>query len=235
MVLMNLEEYAKHRGCSKVAVWKAIKKGRISANEKPGRGSRLEYEIDPISADAQWAKNTRLNNTAKIAPEGKVLKGRPTKEQSEAIRVVREAKAAEKERKKAKEHEKRLEVSIIAESSKRASGAGKTANPASQNEQRPLTFQERKLAAEVRKAEASAELAEIDLLKSKGILVVAEELEDAISERIAQARDSMLHMPKSFMVTFQEAPKEYSAWMEDFIKAVLSKISGIGGLDGNSD
>lgn len=48
--LMTQAEYAAHRGCSAVAVFKAVKSGRISLIDK---------KIDAASADADWIANSR--------------------------------------------------------------------------------------------------------------------------------------------------------------------------------
>lgn len=48
--LMTQAEYARHRGCSKVAVGKAVKANRISL---------LNGQIDATVADIQWQANTR--------------------------------------------------------------------------------------------------------------------------------------------------------------------------------
>jgi hypothetical protein len=48
--LMTQAQYAKHRGCSAVAVHKAINAGRITL---------IDGKIDPTVADIQWAQNTR--------------------------------------------------------------------------------------------------------------------------------------------------------------------------------
>lgn len=48
--LMTQAEYARHRGCSRVAVGKAVKAGRISL---------VNGLIDPVVADIQWQKNSR--------------------------------------------------------------------------------------------------------------------------------------------------------------------------------
>lgn len=50
---MTQAEYAEHRGCSGVAVHKAVKAGRISLIGK---------KIDPAVADIQWEQNTRARN-----------------------------------------------------------------------------------------------------------------------------------------------------------------------------
>jgi len=59
--LMTQAEYAVHRGCSAVAVHKAVKAGRISL---------IGDKIDPAVADIQWAANTRARqpNVSKPAP-----------------------------------------------------------------------------------------------------------------------------------------------------------------------
>ena len=54
--LLTQAEYAKHRGCSQVAVHKAVKAGRISL---------INDRIDPAVADIQWAQNTRARATVK--------------------------------------------------------------------------------------------------------------------------------------------------------------------------
>lgn len=50
-------EYAKHRGCSAVAVHKAVTAGRISL---------INGLIDPVVADIQWAANTRARATRSV-------------------------------------------------------------------------------------------------------------------------------------------------------------------------
>ena len=62
VTLMTQSEYAKHRGVSHVAVYKAIKAGRIST---------IDGKIDPAVADIQWERNTRArmpSNPGEPAP-----------------------------------------------------------------------------------------------------------------------------------------------------------------------
>lgn len=63
--LITQAEYAKHRGVSEAAVSKAIKGGRISL---------IDGRIDPVAADAQWARNSRVRagsgNPGRMAPGG---------------------------------------------------------------------------------------------------------------------------------------------------------------------
>lgn len=47
--LLSIRAYAKHRGCSHVAVMKALKAGRIALTEG---------KIDAEAADAAWSRNT---------------------------------------------------------------------------------------------------------------------------------------------------------------------------------
>jgi hypothetical protein len=57
---MTQAQYARHRGCSKVAVGKAVKAQRISL---------VNGLIDPAVADIQWKANSRARATATPAAE----------------------------------------------------------------------------------------------------------------------------------------------------------------------
>lgn len=57
--LMTQAEYARHRGCSRVAVGKAVKSGRISL---------VNGLIDPVVADMQWQANSRARVSAHGEP-----------------------------------------------------------------------------------------------------------------------------------------------------------------------
>jgi hypothetical protein len=62
--LLTQAEYAKRRGCSAVAVHKAVKAGRISL---------IGDKIDPTVADIQWERNTRARaSNGKASPDGHV-------------------------------------------------------------------------------------------------------------------------------------------------------------------
>jgi hypothetical protein len=58
--LLTQAEYAKHRGCSAVAVHKAVKSKRISM---------VDGTIDPVVADIQWAQNSRARAGSKAPAE----------------------------------------------------------------------------------------------------------------------------------------------------------------------
>jgi hypothetical protein len=49
--LVTQREYARRRGCTEAAVRRAVRDGRISL---------IDGRIDPVAADAQWARNTRV-------------------------------------------------------------------------------------------------------------------------------------------------------------------------------
>lgn len=49
--LITQSEYARRRGCTEGAVRRAVRDGRISL---------IDGKIDPVAADAQWARNTRV-------------------------------------------------------------------------------------------------------------------------------------------------------------------------------
>lgn len=90
--LLTQAEYATHRGCSAVAVHKAVKAGRIST---------IEGKIDPAVADVQWKANTRARISARAradgsagAPGGAAAPGEPTNNQYLENRARREAAEA---------------------------------------------------------------------------------------------------------------------------------------------
>jgi hypothetical protein len=60
---MTQAEYARHRGVSEAAVSKALKAQRISL--------QADGKIDPVAADAQWARNSRVRaGSGKAAAPG---------------------------------------------------------------------------------------------------------------------------------------------------------------------
>lgn len=90
--LITQAEYAKHRGCSAVAVHKAVKAGRIST---------IDGKIDPAVADLQWERNTRARISASAraessagAPGGGAAQGGDSNNEYLAFRARREAAEA---------------------------------------------------------------------------------------------------------------------------------------------
>ena len=66
--LISFAAYARHRGCAKSAVSKAVSEGRIST---------IAGKIDPKVADVQWAQNTRARADSKPAEAGLDLGHQP--------------------------------------------------------------------------------------------------------------------------------------------------------------
>lgn len=58
--LITQADYAKRRGCSQVAVHKAVKAGRITL---------INGKIDPAVADVQWQRNTRVRAGSRSSDE----------------------------------------------------------------------------------------------------------------------------------------------------------------------
>lgn len=58
--LISQTEYARQRGCTEAAVRRAIRDGRISL---------IEGRIDPVAADAQWQRNTRVRMGSRPATD----------------------------------------------------------------------------------------------------------------------------------------------------------------------
>lgn len=100
--LISFSEYARRRGCTEGAVRRAIKDGRITTHSG---------KVDPVAADAQWSRNTRVRAGSRptgdaalsIAPEressddgdGGYWKSRARREAAEA--EIAELKLAEQQ------------------------------------------------------------------------------------------------------------------------------------------
>lgn len=84
--LITQAEYARRRGCSRVAVTKAIDKGRISL---------IDGMIDPAVADVQWKANTRARAGSASMRETRQAKDDGGEEGYMAARTRREQAEAE--------------------------------------------------------------------------------------------------------------------------------------------
>jgi hypothetical protein len=64
--LITQSEYARRRGCTEGAVRRAVRDGRISL---------IEGRIDPVAADAQWARNTRVRAGSRATDDANLQAG----------------------------------------------------------------------------------------------------------------------------------------------------------------
>lgn len=91
--LITQSEYARRRGCTEGAVRRAVRDGRISL---------IDGKIDPVAADAQWARNTRVRAGSRATDDANLQPGNGADEdgddgywQSKARRERAEADLAE--------------------------------------------------------------------------------------------------------------------------------------------
>jgi len=64
--LITQSEYARRRGCTEGAVRRAVRDGRISL---------IDGKIDPVAADAQWARNTRVRAGSRATDDANLHAG----------------------------------------------------------------------------------------------------------------------------------------------------------------
>ena len=64
--LITQSEYARRRGCTEGAVRRAVRDGRISL---------IDGKIDPVAADAQWARNTRVRAGSRATDDANLQPG----------------------------------------------------------------------------------------------------------------------------------------------------------------
>ncbi len=110
--LITLREYARRRGCTEGAVRKAVRTGRIAL---------IDGKIDPVAADAQWARNSRRRvNSRPSERQGDqaaqkhsswdgLMEDRARRERAEAD--MAELRAAELRRELVRESEVRASIS----------------------------------------------------------------------------------------------------------------------------
>lgn len=58
--LITMSEYGRRRGCTEAAVRRAVRDGRITL---------IDGRVDPVAADAQWARNTRVRAGSRPADD----------------------------------------------------------------------------------------------------------------------------------------------------------------------
>lgn len=247
---MTLDQYAKHRNVSTMAISLAVKRGRFASGGvyEVYEGKQKRLFFDPILCDAQWHSNAKRASSVKLGGNPTPIpRGKPSKEHGEAIRLLknleREKEAELKAQKQASKAGNFVSEQTHTETTEKrprgrpAGSAGKPVRPAKEKsrteselvDREGLTIAQRKMLADTLKAEAQAEREQIALRRDKLELVEAEVFEDQFSGMIAKARDLFLHLPKSFRVTFQEAPAEYAIWLDERINSVLKELSGVGG------
>lgn len=89
IALVSKSEYARRRGCTEAAVRRAVKDGRISL---------IDGKIDPVAADAQWARNSRVRAGSKPTADARPVDQEDAEGgywQSRARREAAEAEMAE--------------------------------------------------------------------------------------------------------------------------------------------
>ena len=64
--LITQSEYARRRGCTEGAVRRAVRDGRITL---------INGKIDPVAADAQWARNTRVRAGSRATDDANLQTG----------------------------------------------------------------------------------------------------------------------------------------------------------------
>lgn len=247
---MTLDQYAKHRNVSTMAISLAVKRGRFASGGvyEVYEGKQKRLFFDPILCDAQWHSNAKRASSIKLGGNPTPIpRGKPSKEHEEAIRILKKIEKEKEAELKAQKQASKA-GNFVAEQThtdgveKRPRGrpAGSTGKSAKSAKVKPrteselvdregLTIAQRKMLADTLKAEAQAEREQIALRRDKLELVEAEVFEDQFSGMIAKARDLFLHLPKSFRVNFQEAPAEYAVWLDERINSVLKELSGVGG------
>jgi hypothetical protein len=230
---MTLTEYAKHRGCSHVAVLKAVKQNRIAYREEIVNGKVCRW-YDAVICDAAWEVNTREHHSKTAVPPPLPGAGRPVAAHVDALHILRDARDKQKAQEKAQKRHEKLEIERMARlttpKQKKAykgpkNGKGEDREESSYDRKQALT--ERMELAKLKKLEAEAERELIALQDEAKALVSADTFEELFSEMVAHARDRLMSVPVALRVSFPLVGHDVIDWIQN---ALVDALSGLAKL-----
>ena len=210
---MSMVEYAKHRGCSKVAVSHKATAGKIPYRVEEIEGGKPRHWFDPVLCDAAWIETTsiRAMNTRPI-PAPHIRQGRPRLEHAEALKVLRSVG-------KETRVEARKEVLTHSRNAKR-----KTASSTPQNAEEPNEYEQltrRKNIASCEKLEAEAMRERIAVEKEARLLGYIDELEELYIANIADARDRFMYLTSMLKAKFPEISQDHLDFIDKWIMDIF--------------
>ena len=203
-LLMSADDYAKHRGCSKIRILQYVKAQQLTPTRTDVKGKISRHWFDPLLADAELM--TKMGRKPQVEPKNKptLRPGRPTKAQKAALEVLAVG-----------EPEKTVQRPRVG---KNAGKDSKTPNPW-------LEIQERKTMAQLKKAEADAEVANIEMLKAAGKLIDADQAEDIYTAMVSDARDAMENVAPFIRSKFPAIDEEIIKEIAEQHRQILSMLS----------
>lgn len=197
---MDLSEYAKRRGVSKVAVSKAVASGRLRASVvRDDRGNPKIGDVD--LADQEWAEKTRPrvdNRPTKPPPVSEQARKKPSP-RAEPRHAPAPAPAPEKH------------ASLV------------QASTPDYHESRAI-----REAAEARRAVALAEMAELDAAERRGDLVPVDQARSDVESLLASLRTKVMAIPSRVAQRIAgDQGRRASAIVEELVREALEDMAEI--------
>jgi len=199
--LLSQRAYARHRGCSQAAVWKAIQTGRISV-VKVGTG----VKINPSTADREWAENTDQSKPSNAET------GDPTHRRDPAApSVPMDLDAAGELEQIPLFEEPKCRISF------EAGGNG------SEDAEEVGSYAQYR----ARREKALARRAELELEEKIGSLVPVSEVQQAGFESARKVRDLLIAIPERVAAVLAaiDEPAEILTVLETEIEAICGELS----------
>lgn len=207
MELLSQRAYARHRGISQAAVWKAIQTGRIST-VKVGAG----VKINPRTADREWSENTdrsKARNSETGDPKLQRGKGEPSAPmQLDGIGGMEQLALLE----------------VPAEEEPVAAGGNGDGGNGGAGEDPEISSYARSRA---QREAALAKTAELALEEKMGALVRSDEVRRAAFNAARKARDMLVAIPErvAVVVAAIDDPAEVLSVLENEIERVCGELS----------
>ena len=207
MELLSQRAYARHRGCSQAAVWKAIRDGRISVVKLP-KG----VKINPRTADREWAENTDRSKS-RNTETGDPKRRRPADEPSapmdlDGIGGVEQLAL--------------LEIPAEEEPVK-PGGNGDGGNGGNGDAVEVGRYAEHR----ARREAALAKTAELALEEKMGSLIRSDQVRRAAFNAARKARDMLVAIPErvAVVVAAIDDPAEVLSVLENEIERICGELS----------
>lgn len=227
---MTMAEYAAHRGVSVVAVHKAVKTGRIEPRTVMD-GGRIRHYFDAVLCDAMWVFDQGIKSNQN-PPRAVGHVGRPTKQHKAALATIHDAMRAEglpipiPGRKPHTNNPKPDQDGLISGGRPRSShysGHGDTeVTPDKEN-----GLQVRAAVARVKKLEAEAARAQLELEREAKLLVDAETMEDLFAGMVADARDRILSLGSAVKAAFPDVSPDVVRFIGETAMEILATLGKI--------
>ena len=229
---MTFEEYAMHRGVTKVRISQAIGPILSSASvETYYVGKKKRFRINPIIADMEWVRNSPGQGRTFSGKKPRVGRGSYKPEEKAAKEFLERTGEYASTPKPITRSQPGQRATIEAQQARNRAAKGngvpqtnKPLDALSEEQQELLDISIRRKRAETTKLEADSLNARINVEREAMLLVDADEMEDQYSAIIADARDMLLATKESMQADLPGLPSDVYEYVDKRIREFLAML-----------